>query len=107
MAMGFREEKDSIGAMHHCACNYVPDIANYFEMSDLLAMSYPKKYIQVNGINDPIFPLAGAEAVFNEGRRIYDENGLGNMCVMVKGNGAHRFYANDAWPIVHKLINSK
>ena len=49
--------KDSIGAMFHCACNYVPDIANYFEMSDLIAMAYPKLYVQVNGIENLIFPL--------------------------------------------------
>ena len=96
--------KDSIGAMYHCACNYVPDIANYFDMNDLLAMAYPKMYIQVSGINDPIFPISGAEEVFLKGRKIYDEKGLEDNCVMVKGDGAHRFYADDAWPFVHKLI---
>jgi len=99
--------KDSIGAMHHCACNYVPDIANYFDMNDLIAMSYPKLYVQVNGIEDPIFPIAGAEEVHQNGRKIYDENGFGGRCVMVKGNGAHRFYADDAWPFVHKLMSLK
>lgn len=97
--------KDSIGAMFHCACNYVPDIANYFDMNDLLAMSYPKFYVQINGLEDSIFPISGAEAVFNEGRKIYDQKGLGERCVLVKGSGGHRFYADDAWPIVHKLLN--
>lgn len=99
--------KDSIGAMFHCACNYVPDIANYFDMNDLLTLAYPKRYIQVNGIKDDIFPISGAEEVHLKGRRIYDENGIGERCVMVKGNGGHRFYADAAWPIVHKLINLK
>ena len=31
--------KDSIGAMHHCSCNYVPSIAEYFDMGDLMAMA--------------------------------------------------------------------
>ena len=99
--------KDSIGAMFHCSCNYVPDIASYFEMSDLLAMAYPKLYIQVNGIEDPIFPLSGAEEVHQKGRKVYDENGLMERCVMVKGNGGHRFFADDSWPFVHKLMNLK
>lgn len=96
--------KDSIGAMHHCACNYVPDIANYFDMNDLIAMAYPKVFIQVNGIDDPIFPLPGAEQVFKKGRKVYEENGCADRCVMVKGNGSHRFYADASWPVVHKLI---
>lgn len=97
--------KDSIGAMFHCSCNYVPDIVNFFDMNDLLTMSYPKAYIQVNGLKDPIFPIKGAEEVFFKGRKIYDDNGVGDKCVMVKGNGAHRFFADDAWPIVHKLLD--
>lgn len=97
--------KDSIGAMHHCACNYVPDIANYFDMNDLIAMAYPTVYIQVNGIEDPIFPLSGAEEVFQKGKKIYEQNGCADRCVMVKGKGSHRFYADDAWPIVHKVLS--
>ena len=34
--------KDSIGAMNHCACSYVPKIAESFDMGDLMAMAYPK-----------------------------------------------------------------
>lgn len=99
--------KDSIGAMHHCACNYIPDIANHFDMNDLIAMAYPKIFIQVNGIEDPIFPLSGAEEVFEKGKKVYEENGCADRCVMVKGNGAHRFYADASWPIVHQLMNMK
>ena len=53
--------KDSIGAMPHCACNYVPNIANIFDMSDLMAMAHPKHFIQVSGKDDDIFPLFAAE----------------------------------------------
>lgn len=96
--------KDSIGAMFHCSCNYIPDIANYFEMSDLISMAYPKFYIQVNGIDDPIFPIKGAEEVFEKGKIIYEQNNFSDKCVLVKGNGPHRFYADDAWPLVHELL---
>ncbi len=96
--------KDSIGAIHHCSCNYVPDLANYFDMNDLMAMAYPKFYIQVSGIADEIFPISAAETVFNKGKTVYDENGVSERCVLVKGNGGHRFYADDAWPFVHKML---
>lgn len=96
--------KDSIGAMYHCSCNYVPGLAEYFDMGDLMAMAYPKYFIQVSGIEDPIFPLFGAEEVFAKGKAAYAENDAGDKCAMVKGNGGHRFYADDAWPVVHKLL---
>lgn len=96
--------KDSIGAMFHCVCNYVPDIVNWFDMNDLLSMAYPKMYIQINGVEDPIFPISGAEEVFKKGIRPYEENGISDRCVLLKGNGGHRFYADLAWPVVHKLL---
>lgn len=96
--------KDSIGAVSHCACNYVPGIAEYFDMNDLMVMAFPKYYIQVNGVEDDIFPLFGAEAVFEKGKKVYEKYGMGDRCVHVKGKGGHRFFADDSWPIVHKFI---
>ncbi len=97
--------RDSIGAMWHCTCNYVPHVAEYFDMGDLLAMAYPKYYVQVNGERDPIFPLAGAKEVFEKGKAAYDKMGEGNKCVHVIGDGEHRFYADPAWPWVHKFMD--
>lgn len=96
--------RDSIGAMPHCACNYVPGIANVFDMGDLMAMAYPKYYVQVSGKEDPIFPLFGAKEVFEKGKYAYGVKGMADRCVMVEGDGGHRFYADDAWPFVHKLL---
>ena len=96
--------KDSIGAMTHCSCNYVPKISEYFDMNDLMAMAFPKYFIQVSGIEDPIFPLFGAELVFEKGKQAYESLSKGERCTLVKGNGGHRFYADDAWPIVHKYL---
>lgn len=97
--------KDSIGVMPHCSCNFVPNIANIFDMNDLIAMAYPKFFVQVSGKEDPIFPFFGAKEVFEKGKRAYELNGNGNRCCLVEGNGGHRFYADLAWPIVHKLMD--
>lgn len=96
--------KDSIGAMHHCACNYVPQIANYFEMSDLMAMAYPKFFIQVSGEMDEIFPVHAAEEVFNAGRAVYAQLGAEERCKLLIGKGGHRFFAAQAWPAVHQFM---
>ena len=96
--------KDSIAAMYHCSCNYVPKIAEFFDMNDLMAMACPKYYIQVSGIQDPVFPIFGAEEVFEKGKRAYKEYQAEHRCALIKGNGGHRFYADDSWPIVHKYL---
>lgn len=97
--------KDSIGAMYHCTCNYVPHIAEYFDMGDLMAMAYPKCFVQVSGVEDSIFPIFAAREVFEKGKQLYKDMGAEERCVLVEGNGGHRFYADDAWPFVHKLLN--
>lgn len=96
--------KASIGAMPHCACNFVPYIASFFDMGDLMAMAYPKYFVQVSGKNDNIFPLSGATEVFNMGKSAYERLGAKDRCVLVEGDGGHRFYADDAWPHVHGFI---
>lgn len=96
--------KDSIGAMHHCACNYVPHIAEFFDMGDLMAMACPKYFVQVSGKEDNIFPLFAAKKVFEDGKKAYNDNGVEDRTALVEGDGGHRFYADPAWPIVHKFL---
>lgn len=95
----------SIGAMMHCTCNYVPRIAEFFDMGDLMAMASPMPFVQVSGMEDGIFPISGAESVFAQGKRAYEAAGAADKCVLVKGPEGHRFYADLSWPHVHALLN--
>jgi len=97
--------RESIGAVYHCSCNYVPDIANWFDMGDLIAMAYPKYYIQVSGVKDPSFFISGAKAAFDAGRQAYIQGNAANRCSFVEGQAGHRFYADQAWPFVHKYMD--
>lgn len=97
--------KDSIGVMYHCSCNYVPNIANFFDMGDLMAMAYPKCFVQVSGKEDSIFPIDGAREVFEKGKSVYESMGNSDRCALVEGDGGHRFYASDSWSVVHKMIS--
>ncbi len=94
----------SINSVPHCACNYIPHIASYFDMNDLMAMTFPRNFIQVSGEFDKDFTIDGAKQVFNQGKKVYENNGLSDKCILVIGNGGHRFYADDTWPHIHKLI---
>ena len=96
--------RDSIGAMHHCSCNYVPRIGLYFDMGDLIAMACPKYYVQVNGAKDVIFPLSGAKECFDHGKAAYERMSCSDRMTHVIGPEGHRFYADEAWKIVHKYM---
>lgn len=96
--------KDSIGSVPHCPCNFVPHIAEYFDMNDLMAMAYPKHFIQVSGKEDDIFPIEPAKEVFAKGQNAYRDMGMSDRCAMVIGPAGHRFYADLTWPIIHKFV---
>ena len=97
--------EDSIMAMHHCACNYIPSIRKYFEMGDLGCLIAPRKYVQVNGKDDKGFPIGGAIACFDIIQSAYDQIGKSDLCRHVIGGAGHQFYPEESWPIIHELMN--
>lgn len=99
--------KDSIAAMEHCSCNYVPNIANYFDMGDLAGLIAPRSFVIVAGKDDPIFPLSGVEECFGITKTLYAAAGAPERCKLVVGNGAHRFYADDAWPVMNPFVREE
>jgi len=95
---------DSIMAMMHCPCNCVPGIRKYFNMGDLGGLIAPRPAVIVCGVEDDIFPLVGVEKSYKVMRRTYASIGKEERCQLVKGNGGHQFYPDDAWPVVKKLL---
>lgn len=97
--------EDSIGKQHHCACNYIPYIRNYFDMAEIAGMIAPRPLVIVSGRKDGIFPLDSAQYEFDRLKNIYykacekPEN-----CVHTVGDEGHRFYADIAWNAFEKLI---
>ena len=87
----------SIGYTYHCACNYVPHIAEYFDMGEMAGLIAPRVYVQVNGKDDDIFLPDGAQRAFDEAKRLYAAAGAPEKCRLVVGDGGHRFYAQQAW----------
>lgn len=77
----------SILAMHHCPCNYVPGLARFGEMPDVLAQLAPRPLLIESGREDPIFPLAGFRAAARALRRTY---GTGGDLTVVEHDGGHR-----------------
>jgi len=100
----FCQNEESIFAMHHCVCNYIPGIQKYFEMADLAVLIAPRPLVIVCGKNDPIFPLSGVKKGFEKVKAIYAAAGAPDNCRLVIGDGEHRFYAEPGWKQYTSMI---
>ena len=95
---------DSIFSLHHCICNYIPQLYKYFEMGDLALLIAPRPLIVVCGKDDRIFPLEGVQREFATVQKIYDAMGVPNNCALVIGQEGHRFYAAQSWPVYAEML---
>jgi dienelactone hydrolase len=95
---------DSIIAMKHCACNYIPNIRKYFNMGDLGCLIAPRPLVVVCGEKDPIFPLSGVKKSMEVIKKAYLSVGKSELCQLVIGDGGHRFYPDEAWPVAKKMM---
>ena len=96
--------KDSIAAMKHCVCNFIPNIAKYFDMGDLAGLIAPRNLVVVNGIDDDIFPDHGVKEAYETVKKMYSYAGVPDNCHLYTGNGGHRFFADPVWPVVHHML---
>ncbi len=96
--------KESIAFHRHCTCNYVPGIANYLDMGDIAGLIAPRIYVQVNGRDDEIFQITGAQECFDAAAKLYAVAGAADRCAFVIGEGGHRFYADPAWKAFEAMI---
>ncbi len=96
--------EDSIMAMDHCDCNYIPGIRKYFEMGDLAALTAPRRLLIVSGKEDGIFPIEPAKSSFEIVKKIYKMLGKEELCRHLIGDKGHQFYPDEVWPIIHKYI---
>ncbi len=63
--------RDSILAMHHCACNFVPGLHRFGEMYDLVGLIAPRPLLVEAGSRDPIFPIAAVKQSVARAREVY------------------------------------
>ncbi len=96
--------RDSIMSIYHCSDNYIPGLMRYAEMYDLLGLYAPKPIVIVAGKDDDIFPIDAVKYAFKRLKQIYIAAGAGANCQLVIGDGGHRFYADDAWPVMARLM---
>lgn len=96
----------SIMSIYHCGDNYVPRIYLWAEMGDILGLFAPRPVVVVAGRHDSIFPIAEVRKAFAQAQAIYKAAGAPGNCQLVVGDGGHRFYADDAWPVMRSLLET-
>lgn len=93
---------DSIAALDHCECNYVPGVAALGEMADVAGLVAPRPFVAVNGDDDHIFPVTGTRRAFDRLQRIYAAADAPDNCALHVGDGGHRYYPDGVWPFVEE-----
>ena len=87
-------------SIYHCADNYVPGLLQFAENADVMGLFAPRPVVIVCGRDDPQFPVDGVRRAFSDLQEIYRAAGAPDRCHLVVGAGGHRFYADDAWPVM-------
>ncbi|MHB1356913.1 MAG: alpha/beta hydrolase family protein [Anaerolineae bacterium] len=90
----------SIGAIHHCDCNYVPGMLRLGEMWDVAGLIAPRPFRAIAGLHDDIFPIDEVRRSFTNLQHIYAAAGVPDNCTLYVGEGGHRYYKAGAWPFI-------
>ena len=92
----FSSFADSIFAMRHCECNYVPGAGAGYEMGDVAALLAPRPVCFVNGQTDDLFPLGAAKEQYKTVRHAYGLFGKESNCDLVVHPGGHQYEKESA-----------
>ncbi|WP_268741692.1 alpha/beta hydrolase family protein [Haladaptatus paucihalophilus] len=92
--------EESIAAIDHCECNYVPGIAELGEQYDIAGLIAPRPFVATNGVEDDIFPIEGTKRAFERLQSIYTAAGAPEQCTLYIGDGGHEYYPDGVWPFV-------
>ena len=96
--------RDSIFAMHHCACNFVPGLAAHGEMTDLLALLAPRPLCIEAGTRDPIFPIASVRAATQTVRSHYAVFGASQVIETDFFEGRHEIHGTVAYDFLRRTL---
>ena len=91
--MGYANSfKESVLAMHHCICNFVPGILAIGEEPEILALSAPTPMLLTSGDLDDIFPVDAATACYEAVKARYARFGAGGVVEHDIFHGEHEVH---------------
>jgi hypothetical protein len=96
--------RDSILAMSHCACNFVPGLAPFGEMYDLVGLIAPRPMLVEAGTRDPIFPIAAVERSVARARQVYNVWGASDQVETDYFEGRHQISGRRAYDFLWERL---
>jgi dienelactone hydrolase len=97
---------DSIMAMEHCECNYVPGILRLGEMHDVAGLMAPTPLLVESGEKDEIFPFEAARLAFQKLSAIYQAAGAADRPEADFHPGGHRFSGAKAFDFLARWLRA-
>jgi dienelactone hydrolase len=83
--------RDSVLAMAHCACNFVPGLHQFGEMYDLIGLVAPRPVLIEAGTHDPLFPVEAVQRSLDIARtRVYAAFGAADQVEADIFEGRHQ-----------------
>ncbi len=89
--------EDSIFAMRHCSCNYVPGMLSSFSLPSLLSSVVPLPMLWETGRKDRIFPQKSALKAEKTVREAYRRWGREEDFTVDAFPGGHEIHGNEAY----------
>lgn len=99
--------RDSILAMSHCACNYVPGLGAFGEMHDLVGLISPRPMLVEAGNYDPIFPIQAVRESVEKARSVYRVFGVENKIATDYFEGRHQISGQRAYRFLQKELDMR
>jgi dienelactone hydrolase len=97
--------QDSILAMSHCACNFVPGLAPFGEMYDLVGLIAPRPMLIEAGTRDPIFPIDAVQRSVARAREVYGIWGAADQFETDYFEGRHQISGHRAYDFLWEKLD--
>jgi dienelactone hydrolase len=97
--------QDSVLAMSHCACNFVPDLGQFGEMYDLVGLIAPRPLLVEAGTRDPIFPIEAVKRSVAHARKVYDVFGAAGEVETDYFEGRHQISGRRAYDFLWERLS--
>jgi len=96
--------QDSILAMSHCACNFVPGLHRFGEMYDLVGLIAPRPLLVEAGTRDPIFPMPAVVRSVERAREVYRTFGIEDRIETDYFEGRHQISGRRAYDFLWEHV---
>ena len=98
--------RESILSVAHCTCNFVPGLAEFGEMSDLVGLIAPRPMLVESGTFDPIFPIQAVRQGVARARTVYRIFNVAGQPDTDYFEGRHRINGPKAYEFLKRALAS-